>query len=51
MVKVIAIEIGIDFHTVFWSAWCSKNSVLQASAEGWIILGNVPKQTENNNKY
>lgn len=49
--KVIAIEIGIDFHTVFWNTWYSKNSVLLASAEGWIILRDVPKQTENNNKY
>lgn len=47
MVKLTAVEIRIDFHTVFWMACCSY----EQRAAGRIILRDVPKQRENRNQY
>jgi len=47
MVKLIAIEIRIDFHPLFWMACCSHEWL----AAGQIISRDVPTQTEKRNQY
>jgi len=47
MVKLIAIDITIDFHPLFWMACCSHEWLAACQ----IISRDVPTQTEKRNQY